>query len=255
MASPFFIVGCVRSGTTMLRNLLRGVPNLVSPEETHYYRWGDPFGAPAFQNAVVKNQLMKKHREMDGVSEETFATVFEGARSRRDLYERYMAAFKEAKGMPDARWFDKTPQNIYGLAMIAHDFPDAKIVHIVRNPVNVVSSLAEGRVIALANTVAASNYWTEALSIFNAIRPVIAGRSYELSYERLTADPRPEFAKLLAFLGEDPSIEVDVSKIHPERDRYRQILKPEDIEVVREICTPWAIRYGYDLSQAVVPAA
>jgi hypothetical protein len=249
--APFFIVGCVRSGTTMLRNLLRGIPHLVCPEETQYYRWAEPFGSPAFIRSTQGIQLMKKHRQIDGVSEETFEEVIGGARSRRDLYVRYLEAFKAAKGKPDARWFDKSPQNVYGLPLLLHDFPEAKVVHIVRNPLNVVASLAEGKVIAMPNALAAANYWTEAVSIFNTIRPLCADRSYEIRYEQLTDDPHGEFRKLLAFLGEDdPSLRPDLSKVHPERDRYRAVLTPDDLGTVQEVCGRWAAHYGYDLTAA-----
>ena len=43
--APFFVLGCVRSGTTMLRDALRMHPHLACPEETHFFRWGEPFGS------------------------------------------------------------------------------------------------------------------------------------------------------------------------------------------------------------------
>ena len=36
---PLFLVGCVRSGTTLTRDLLRRVPGVICPEETHFLRW------------------------------------------------------------------------------------------------------------------------------------------------------------------------------------------------------------------------
>ena len=48
--APFFLVGCVRSGTTLLRNLLRQHPNLESPEETHFFRWPHSFGTGDFNH-------------------------------------------------------------------------------------------------------------------------------------------------------------------------------------------------------------
>ncbi len=41
--SPIFIVGCSRSGTSLLRNLLRAHPHLTFPGESHFipvfYKW------------------------------------------------------------------------------------------------------------------------------------------------------------------------------------------------------------------------
>jgi hypothetical protein len=45
--SPIFIVGCPRSGTNLLRDLLRSHPHLAFPDESHfipefYSGYGDP---------------------------------------------------------------------------------------------------------------------------------------------------------------------------------------------------------------------
>lgn len=249
---PFFILGCVRSGTTMLRDLLRSVPRLACPEETHFYRWGEPLGSPVFTNTMRKNKVLLRHRAIDKVSEAAFAEILAGARTRRELSERYVAAFMAAQGSTAARWFDKTPQNIYGLALLADEFPQAKIVHIVRNPLNVVASLAVGKVMKLDNPVGAANYWREAVAIFDKVKPSIAGRVHEIAYETLTAEPAAELARLMAFLDEDArDIRFNLSKIHPERDQWREVLSAENVEIVRDICGPWAKRYGYDLDVAV----
>ncbi|MBO6635520.1 MAG: sulfotransferase, partial [Parvibaculum sp.] len=69
---PFFILGCVRSGTTLLRDILRTSARLECPEETQYYRWGQPFGNNGFINHVLKPPLLKRHRKMDKVDETLF---------------------------------------------------------------------------------------------------------------------------------------------------------------------------------------
>ena len=43
---PLFIIGSVRSGTTLTRYLLRRVPNFICPEETHFFRWAEPVRTP-----------------------------------------------------------------------------------------------------------------------------------------------------------------------------------------------------------------
>ena len=247
--APFFILGCVRSGTTLLRDILRSSPRLECPEETQYYRWAQPFGTQAYRNHVEKPSLLKKHRKMDGVAEKVFEGIVSSASSRRELQDRYMATFLEGRSKQNARWFDKSPQNIYGLALLAHDYPDARFVHIVRNPLNVVASLLVGKVISAPNVVAAANYWQEAVAIFNATRPAIAARSYELKYEELARNPGVELKRLMNFLEEKPqSLAYDTSRIHPERDQCRSVLTNDDIETVRNICGKWAEHYSYDLS-------
>lgn len=246
---PFFMVGSVRSGTTLLREILKSIPGLECPEETHFYRWGHPFGSGGYRKNAVKSPVLQRHREIDGVEEANFAGIMHSAASRRDLQTFYAQQFMKLKGTGSRRWFDKTPQNIYGLPLLAHDFPEARFVHIVRNPLNVAASLILGKVIKAPNVVSAANYWQEAVAIFNTVRPIIETRVYELKYEDMTASPLTAMTSLLNFLGEDAaSLGYDLSKIHPERDQYKDVLSSSDIDKIRDICGKWADHYGYELS-------
>ena len=87
--TPFFLVGCVRSGTTLLRDLLRAHPRLECPEETHFFRWADPFGSARYRRMYVNSGLMKRHRELDGVDEYTFRYTLNVAKNRREMMEAY----------------------------------------------------------------------------------------------------------------------------------------------------------------------
>src|SRR4051794_38128493 len=94
-SAPFFILGFVRSGTTMLRDVLRRHPHLAAPEETHLFRWTEPFGTEAYARGVSSNPVLKRHRAMDGITEEEFAAMLAASQSRADLYNRYMKLFIE----------------------------------------------------------------------------------------------------------------------------------------------------------------
>ena len=247
--SPFFMVGCVRSGTTLLRDILKGHPNLICPEETQFYRWGDPFGTFRFNNLVVKDALMKKHRQIDGVDENTFEKLYNSSGSRRELYINYMEEFTQANGVKDYRWFDKSPQNVFGIPLILHDFPDAQFVHIVRNPLNVISSLLEGKVIAAPNATAAANYWNESVAIINTCKPLLGDKLYELRYEDLTDNPEEEINKLLQFLDGKPELlEFEFGNVHREKNKYKGILQENDFEIAELVCGKYAKEYKYDLA-------
>jgi hypothetical protein len=100
------------------------------------------------------------------------------------------------------RWFDKTPQNVYGAALIAGSMPQAKFVHIVRDPVNVVASLRLGQVMKIERLIGACNYWNEAIDILSVLKAAFPARVHELRYEDLTARPLDELQRLLLFIGE-----------------------------------------------------
>ncbi len=244
--APFFLVGCVRSGTTLLRDLLRQHPRLESPEETHFFRWADPFGTDRYRRMYKNSDLMKRHRQMDGIEDFDFNYMLNHAQSRRQMMEQYGAALLQARGNPDGRWFDKTPQNVYGVLMISAAWPEARFVHIHRHPLNVVASLMEGAVMPVHSLNGAINYWTEALGILQQFRQVAGDRLLEISYEALTAEPAAALSQLLAFLGEDSGLlEAEFEGVHPEQNKYLEKLDDQQVREVLDRTAAERALYGY----------
>lgn len=246
MAPPFFILGCVRSGTTMLRNILRMHPNLAAPEETHFYRWPEPFGTETCLRQLSGNKTLLAHRAIDTVTEKEFRQILAKATSRRELYQSYMRLFIR-KTKPEAgRWFDKTPQNVYGASMIAADFPKSRFVHIVRNPLDVVLSLRAGKVMHVDSLVGAANYWRESAAILQTLRKAHPARVLELRYEDFVGDPRAGVARVLEFVREpfDPAF-MDAFEAAPSHYDHAGLLGVSEMATVRRVCAPWAERYGY----------
>ncbi len=245
---PFFIIGCVRSGTTMLRNILRLHPNLAAPEETHFYRWTEPFGTDVSNRQFINNAILKKHRQIDSIDEAEFQLILDKARTRKQLYQRYMKSFVQ-KTKPEAgRWFDKTPQNVYGAAMLAADFPHSRFIHIVRNPLDVVLSLRTGQVMQITSLIGACNYWREAVVNIATLKKAIPRRVLELNYEEFTAAPREFAGKLLDFIGEPFDADfMDAFVSKPVSYDHSSLLSPEERRMVRDICGTWASSYGYEI--------
>src|SRR5262245_40208202 len=132
--TPFFILGCVRSGTTMLRDFLRLHSRLECPEETHFFRWADPFGSPRYDRNYIAMKIFDQHRKMDGISNPEFFEAKDQANDRKEISDAYGRMYLKARNNEVGRWFDKTPQNIYGIFLISHLYPDAKFIHIHRHP-------------------------------------------------------------------------------------------------------------------------
>jgi hypothetical protein len=246
LGSPFFILGCVRSGTTMLRDVLRRHPNFACPEETHFLRWGEPFGTEGLGKQIIRNPVLREHRTLDGISEEEFSSLYWGSQSKADLYQRYMARFIKHNKPNAHRWFDKTPQNVYGALLVAAAIPDAKFVHIVRNPLNVAASLRIGKVMRIPWGVAAANYWLEAIQIIAGLKKAYPDRVHELKYESFAQDASAAIHDLMRFLDE-PYESADFCDLPiREVDHLRDgglSAKARD-EVIR-VCGNEMRRYGY----------
>jgi len=242
----FFILGCVRSGTTLLRNILKSHPNLICPEETHFYRWNDPFASGDYTHINKTVETLKMHRSMDGVHEADFQEALEKSVDRKELMLNYCELFAQAQGHTESRCFDKTPQNVYGLPLIKAQFPEAKIIHIVRNPLNVVSSLKRGRSLLPQSITGATNFWKEAIQIINTMKPVLVDNLYELKYEDLTNNPHNEISKLLSFLSEDDvNMDQAIAQINPSFDSYPDVLEAHEIEWVKHELSSLMKIYNY----------
>ena len=244
--TPFFILGCVRSGTTMLRDLLRLHPRLECPEETHFYRWADPYGSPRYDRNYIAMKIFERHRKMDGISNHDFHDARQVANHRRDLSDAYGRLYLQAKNKLGARWFDKTPQNVYGLFLIAYQYPQAKFVHIHRHPLNVVASLVEGRVMAKHSVKGAINYWMEAMILLDQFKKTDAERLIEIPYEEITTKPETQLTRLCEFLSEDAAqLDMHAIRVHPEQHNYARILSKDEIRYVMDQVQPFAAAYGY----------
>jgi hypothetical protein len=254
--APFFVIGCVRSGTTMLRDALRMHPHLASPEETHFFRWGEPYGTEAMSRALSNNPVLKKHRELDGISEAEFAELLKQCTSRAELYTRYMALFMQRKKPGAKRWFDKTPQNVYGALLAASSMQRSKFVHIVREPINVVASLRIGRIVKVENLTGACNYWNEAIQIVAGLKRAYPARVYELRYEDFVADAPGQLKLLLDFIGEPFDSKWFAALKTRESDHQEEgVLSPDEFAVVRRLCSAGRRRYGYETEAPAAEAA
>lgn len=247
-AEPLFIVGCVRSGTTLVRDLLRRQPEVICPEETHYFRYGEPFRTNGNKRPLMGSPTLQKHREIDGISQDAFKNLYEKSRTRSELLCRHIEIMAESKGFKSFRWFDKTPQNVYGIHLIKSEFPKARFLHLVRNPLNVVASLKLGKIVKVEDIHGACNYWIEAVGIINQMRPILGNSLLELRYEDLSADPVSHMSQLLDFSGLGNRTDLySADDVHAERDQYREILTEREKEVVASRCRVFALQYGYKL--------
>lgn len=117
---PVFLVGCPRSGTTLLFELLRKHPSLTSiPDEGHVF-WS-----------------AYNHPRRHGWRSDALGRIDATAREHRYL-ETALAAL--GSGRP----LDKTPKNVLRLPYLRAHFPDAHIILLVRDGRATVASLLEG---------------------------------------------------------------------------------------------------------------
>ncbi len=242
----FFILGCVRSGTTLLRDILKSHPNLICPQETHIFRWAEPFATTDYTHVNLNAETLQLHRKMDNVNEADFQQIMHKSKDKGDFMLNYLQHFKKIHTQNDKRCFDKTPQNVYGLPLIMAFFPRAKIIHIHRNPLNVVASLKKGRGLLPQTLTGAINFWKESLLIINTLKPLLKDNLYEIKYEDLTQNPAFEIDQLLDFLAEEKAdMSAIIKTIHPSNDNYLYELSSSEQQTVKHELADLMTQYQY----------
>lgn len=235
MKTPFFIIGSPRSGTTLLRDLLRMHPRLACPEETHIFRWADPFASHGYSSAEYDLETLKLHRSMDNISESEFDEIYRKSNNRKELLINYFATFASKQEKQNVRVFDKTPQHAYGLLLLHSYFPEAKFIHLVRNPINVVTSIMLGHQIGKQNLTGAINFWQEPVSIVQAFKKSNPDLVIEIRYEDLTQNTKQELDLILEFISETPElVGFNTEHIHQERNLYKNTLSESDLQYIHE---------------------
>lgn len=180
---PIFVVGCPRSGTTLVRLILDAHPNISCGPETHIL-------LDVSKATDERFRRLAEFGETEARWHERVATLFGGFQSD---YAR-----RRGRG----RWADKTPQYVFCLDFIVACFPDAQIIHVVRDGLDVTASqLAKwGWGVALR---CAAGDWVRAVEAGRRWGAKAgAARYHELRYEELVGSPEPVLRRLTDFLGE-----------------------------------------------------
>jgi hypothetical protein len=202
--APIFVVGVGRSGTGLLRDLLRSHPRLSFPPESlfippFYRAYGDPRNEREARRtaAAILSRSRLRYWDLDGLSSDDFAYY----RSFSAITDHIFRWCAEREGKP--RWGDKTPAYTTEIPLLSELFPEARFLHIYRDGRDVSLSRLQS-LWGAENVVATARLWRQRVSAARrAARELPAGRYLELSYERLVQEPEPTMREVCAFIGEE----------------------------------------------------
>jgi LPS sulfotransferase NodH len=274
---PVFVVGCPRSGTTLLQVMLHSHPRIAIPPETRFvvpaYRDRERLGDlrdPAARRAVAEwivGDRRTRFGDLGLPAADVVERVARAGPTVGSVVGTVLAAYAERFGKP--RWGDKRPAYWRDLDVILRMFPDAQIIHLVRDGRACVASLLrmpwwKGGFYGAVAT------WRMALRRCRRFGRRLGSQSYiEIHYEDLVSDPDMALRRLCAFLGEDYDAamarpELLAGDVVPERKRWhrrtRSGVDPSRIESWQRELEPWQIglielvcgrelrRQGYALS-------
>ena len=211
MKPPVFIVGYPRSGTTLLLHLLMGsgafptYPFTETHFYSHYFRRYGPLARP--KNRV---RFLTSIQEADWFRKSgcNIAEVVErwngrGGDSYGGFLGEAMSDLCHRQGKD--RWLEKTPWHGKYIPQIRADFPDAKFVHMIRDPRDVALSVAgAGWIVDRRWRRAALGLsWQWQVRLVERYLVGMPGSGLTIRYEDLVGDTAQATAELSDFLGLD----------------------------------------------------
>lgn len=186
--SAIFVVGMPRTGTTLVERILNRHPGAVSVGELPYF-------AGALTTAAA--QRMRRSGETSGI--EAALRIDYAALGR--IYAEGAARAALSEGIT----VDKMPVNFLYCGLIKRALPNARIVHLTRDPMDTC--------FAVYKTLFKQAYYfsydfRELAAYYGAYRrlmahwhAVVPGKILDVRYEDLVTDPEREARRLLAWCG------------------------------------------------------
>lgn len=211
--APLLLLAFERSGTNLLRRIMGGHSAFAAPPAIHLVEWLSPhepfYGDFAedgnfrrlVEDAREVTQLSFQPWPLDWPVEEPLAEIAPADRSLLCLFEWMFSRRARAEGR--ARWFCKDRHMIRFAHELGASIPDARFIHLVRDPRDVYSSYrkADG---GFKHPIPFAERWVEdTVACLRASSSTpLKDRIIRVRYEDLLDDPRETVAAICEFVGE-----------------------------------------------------
>jgi hypothetical protein len=204
--SRVFLVGCPRSGTTLLQALLGAHKEIASFPESHVFLEGRRLRARLAPGLVARGHLTRFAREVQA------GTLYRPRRLalRPQTYQLDLVQLLDdlTREREKRLWIEKTPNHVLSIPEIRRLVPSSKFIHLIRDGRAVVASLYEV-------TKTRASLWGGSYTIERCVgewnRAVAASSAaidtgddgIVVAYETLAAEPASEVKRLCKFLAVD----------------------------------------------------
>lgn len=201
-----FIVGCERSGTTMLAAMIDRHSRVAVPPETHLFiglpqKLRELHARPDTEKRVEWILQSERLRDLNLTPGQVIDRLPAGDTSLAAISMAVLAAYARSVGKDFC--CAKTPSHLYCTPMLLRWFPDARIVCVVRDGRDVVQSLNKTPWAKDdGNRKNATKWWiaARACDTFEARYP---DRFMRVHFEALVRDPEEQLRRVDAFMGLD----------------------------------------------------
>lgn len=210
-STPFFIIGCQRSGTTLLRLILNAHSNIAIPEEGTFWmpllrRYkNDPYknipnkDLKNILNYIVKNNQFKLWCiDPSPLIEKILNLRNCSLKNLMEMFYVYYASTQN-KGI----WGDKTPSFFRMIPVLHKLFPEARFIHIVRDGRDLYLSWKKMHSLMKFISLSAIEWKYKVNEIRKNLSKIPFEKSMELKYEDLVREPQNVLKKICDFLRID----------------------------------------------------
>ncbi len=225
-----FVLGCPRSGTTLLYDMLLSAGGFaIYLAESNVFnvlalRFGD-LSARSNRQKLMRTWLASKLFRATGLgSEQIEKKVLEECRNPGDFLRIVMDEVARAQGMQ--RWAENSPECLLHLPLIKRLIPDALVVHIIRDGRDVATSLERVRYVRPfpweehQNLIGSGVYWEWIVRRGRAYGKMLGPDYMEIHFEDLVDSPQETLNQVGQFIDH----QLDYARIR--QIGYGSVAKP-----------------------------
>lgn len=266
----FFLVGSPRSGTTLLQTMLMRAQGVTMPPELHFvhitykrrHRMADIRTDAGWEQArnAIKARCAHSDIEMDHALFDELCAHSD--RNYGDLFRCWLKAIGAPENATNIG--EKTPNHCEWIPELATMIPEARFVHIMRDPRD--SALSQREAFGRPALQAAVRWKRDLEMHRDCLRLMPRSRYMAVRYEDLVTDPGAVIKSLADFLGLEYRDEMldpagrekkgfaayeehklrTLEKVTSSRiGRYKGKMSAIDIAVIDHICGPIMTEMGY----------
>ena len=210
-----FVLSPPRSGSTLLRIMLAGCPQLFVPPELHLLSYADMSERLAALDNTHNRHLLegtiRALMQLKGWDAETARAFCSDSEAQKQSCKSFYDLLQKEAG--EALLVDKTPTyavNKQILDRAEEDFQDAKYIHLVRHPCGTMRSYEESKLTRMMPLMNESDFSGRELAemtwltchqnTFDFTKDIPENRYLQVQYEKIVQQPEVEMRRICEFL-------------------------------------------------------